>query len=185
MSLVRLRTTLVFMAVAALASGCAVIESIKGPERPSETAKPSGTAPETAARESDQSAKRRGSRSAKLKALPVRPLNVKADCSFKDPTGYRGAMKLYVKEARVSRFEANVDVPQHGACRFDLADFRQTATMPNPVLRDAGSACEVRMWEQGNRVTVAFSRCQTKCAAFGAWERLWPILVDAPSGRCG
>lgn len=185
MSIRGLRATLVFATVVALVSGCAVIESIKGPERPSETAKPSGTAPETDAGESAKSAKRRGSRSAKLKALPVRPLNVKADCAFKDPTGYRGAMKLDVKEARVSRFEANVDVPQHGACRFDLADFRQTATMPNPVLRDAGSGCEVRMWEQGNRVTVAFSRCQNKCAAYGAWERLWPILVDARSGGCG
>lgn len=172
--------------VACLAAGCTVMD--RQPERPAEAAKkpsPSKTDAGAAAREAAKPARPRGSRSAKLKSLPVRPLNVRADCSFRDPTGYHGAMKLDVKEARVSRFEANVDVPKHGVCRFNLADFRQTATMPNPVLKDSGSGCEVRMWEQGSRVTVAFSRCQAKCAAHGAWERLWPILVDSPSGRCG
>jgi len=182
-----LRTILSYLLVAVLATGCAVIDSFKGADQPGDAAKPSATRadPDAAAVQPEKGAKRRGSRSARLKALPTRPLNVKADCSFRDPTGYRGAMKLDVKEARVNRFEASVDVPKHGSCRFNLADFRQTATMPNPVLRDTGSGCEVRMWEQGKRVTVAFSSCQAKCAANGAWERLWPILVDAPSGRCG
>jgi hypothetical protein len=180
----KLRSILVLSLVAVLAAGCAVVDSIKWPGQGDREASSAPSAePEAAPSAPEKAGKAR--RSAKLKALPTRPLNVKADCSFRDPTGYRGAIKLDVKEARVNRFEANVDVPKHGACRFDLTDFRQTATMPNPVLRDSGSGCEVRMWEQGNRVTVAFSRCQSKCAAHGAWERLWPILVYAPSGRCG
>lgn len=116
--------------------------------------------------------------------IPTRPLNVKAECAFRDETGYRGAMKLDVANAQVRSFEATVDVPRHGNCRFNLADFRQTKSMPNVELSAPGSACTVRMWEQGRRVTVAFHQCASKCTG-EAFTYLWPILADSNSGTCG
>ena len=116
--------------------------------------------------------------------IPTRALNVAADCSFKDPTGYRGVMKLKVASADVKAFEARVDVPNKGVCRFDLKDFRQTATLPNVALKANGSSCVVHMWEQGSRVTVAFNNCQKMCSG-DAYTYLWPILANARNGSCG
>lgn len=114
--------------------------------------------------------------------IATRALNISSDCSFRDPTGYRGTLRLDVSNAEVRSFEARVDVPEHGACRFDLTDFRQTATLPNVVLKARGSACTVRMWEQGRRVTVAFTDCADRCSG-DAYPYLWPILANR-SGGC-
>jgi hypothetical protein len=115
--------------------------------------------------------------------IATRALNVSSDCTFRDPTGYRGEMKLKVADAEVQAFEARVDIPEQGVCRFALADFRQTETLPNVVLRARGSSCTVRMWEQGRRVTVAFNDCADRCTG-GAYPYLWPILASR-SGSCG
>lgn len=128
--------------------------------------------------------KQQFSYSSKPAKIPTRPLNVSADCSFRDPTGYRGSMKLQVAKSEVRRFEASVTIPEHGSCRFDLKGFRQSGTAPHVVLAASGSSCEVRMWEQGRRVTVAFSRCEDMCSA-GAYVYLWPIMADARRGTCG
>ncbi|MGB0128644.1 MAG: hypothetical protein WBP72_13485 [Rhodocyclaceae bacterium] len=116
--------------------------------------------------------------------IAARALNVTSDCTFRDPTGYRGAMKLHVANAEVRTFEAKLDMPSRGSCQFDLKDFQQTASLPNVVLRAQASACTVHMWEQGHRVTVAFNDCADRCSA-GAYLYLWPILADARSKGCG
>ncbi|RLJ68289.1 hypothetical protein DFR35_0847 [Sulfurisoma sediminicola] len=115
--------------------------------------------------------------------IEERPLNVRADCSFRDELGYAGRLDLEVRDADVRRFAARVDVPRRGSCRFDLADFRQATSLPTITLTGAQSRCTVRMWEQGSKVTVAFSDCQAQCDG-GTFDYLWPILVEAPSGRC-
>lgn len=119
-----------------------------------------------------------------IKPIQVRPLNVKANCSFRDPDGYGGRLDLLVKESRVERLQAVVEVPRRGNCAFDLKDFRQTASEPAVVLSAAGSSCLVRLWEQEGRVTVAFNGCRDRCEG-GSFEYVWPILVDAGTGRCG
>jgi hypothetical protein len=160
----RPRRVLIPALAAALAAGCATVESPRAPaEKPRERA-----------------ARRAGPRS-----IPTRPLNVKADCAFRDPTGYRGAMRLQVADAQVRQFEATVTVPAHGSCSFALREFQQIAQMPNPVLKHRTNGCEVRVWEQGQRVTVAFVRCRDNCTSRGAFERLWPILTDVGNGSCG
>lgn len=122
-----------------------------------------------------------------LKPMPDKELDVRARCSFKDVQGGRGSMDLDVRKAEVKRFVAEVDIPKQGLCRFDLKTFEQTARMPNVVLTDSDSSCVVRMWEQpsGKKkgVTVSFNSCQAKCGG-DAFSYLWPILVDAQSGRC-
>lgn len=115
--------------------------------------------------------------------IPVRPLNVSTQCEFKDEAGTHGRMALQIEEASVKRFNARVTLGKRGVCNFDLAGFRQTATLPTPVLSASDTACRVYMWEQGNAVTVAFSACHSHCTA-DSFDYLWPILVDNPSGKC-
>ncbi len=119
----------------------------------------------------------------KLKPIPDKELNVRTKCSFKDVQGGPGSMDLQVVKAEVKRFVAEINIPKQGSCRFDMKHFEQTARMPNVVLRDKGSTCTVRMWEQEKGVTVAFNGCQAKCSG-DAFSYLWPILVDTRSGRC-
>ena len=118
-----------------------------------------------------------------LKPMPDKELNVKTRCSFRDVQGGRGSMDLQVSKAEVKRFAAEVSIPKQGVCRFNFKNFQQTAKLPNVVLTDGGSACVVRMWEQGKGVTVAFNSCQARCSG-DAFSYLWPILVDTRSGRC-
>jgi hypothetical protein len=118
-----------------------------------------------------------------LSIIETRPLNVRTDCAFRDETGYGGRLDLEVQEANVRRFAAKVEIPRRGSCRFELADFRQAATLPTVTLAGERSDCTVRMWEQGSKVTVAFSGCQAQCDK-ETFDYLWPILVEMPSGRC-
>ena len=122
-------------------------------------------------------------RQARPGPIPVRPLNVKTECSFRDETGYNGALKLNVAEAKVQAFEAKVNIPKRGACRFDLKDFRQTKELPAIELSQTKGRCIVRVWEQGERVTVAFQQCEKMCSG-NSYSYLWPILNDRRKGSC-
>lgn len=154
-----------FLAIAAVA-GCAAIEQ-PAPPRPPPIPPPAAKPP-----------------LARPTPIPTRPLNIAADCAFRDETGYQGAMKLNVANSEVRQFEASVDMPRRGGCRFALKDFRQTAKMPNVTLSASASKCVVRMWEQGRRVSVAFTNCEDMCTN-AAFSYLWPILADVRDGSCG
>lgn len=122
-----------------------------------------------------------------LKAIPDQPLNVKAHCGFHDVNGGRGRLDLVVDKADVKNFIAQIEIPKQGTCRFDMAAFTQTDSLPNVVLAEKGGACTVRMWEQElnkkKSVTVSFNSCQSSCSG-DAFSYLWPILVDPRTGRC-
>jgi len=118
-----------------------------------------------------------------LKPIPDRALEVRAKCGFRNLSGGRGMLDLQVTKAEVKRFNAEVNIPKQGLCRFDMKDFQQTALLPNVVLTDASSGCVVHMWEQEKRVTVAFNACQSMCGG-DAFSYLWPIVVDTRNGRC-
>jgi hypothetical protein len=51
------------------------------------------------------------------------------------------------------------------------------------LVATSGSACAVRVWQQGDRVTVAPTDCAEKCTR-GAFEYAWPMDVRAPGGGC-
>ena len=121
----------------------------------------------------------------KLEPIPDRPLNVKTNCNFRDETGYRGRLDLQVKDADVRRFRAEVKIPKRGICRFDLKNFQQVNELQRVqvALSTARDTCTVRVWEQENRVTVAFRDCQAQCSG-ESFDYLWPILVDASTGKC-
>ncbi len=115
--------------------------------------------------------------------IPTRAITIRTDCAFRDETGYNGAMKLAIEKARVMAFEARVSIPRQGSCHFDLRNFRQTREMPTVELSHLSDRCIVRVWEQGERLTVAFQECQKMCSG-NAWEHLWPILTDTREGSC-
>jgi len=119
-----------------------------------------------------------------MKPQPTRPLNVSSQCSHKDEIGTQTRLDLLVKEAEVKAFEAQVDIRGRGICRFTLNEFEQVEKMPQALLRHKKqSGCLVRMWEEGPKVTIAFNSCPKSCQG-NAFSYLWPILVEADSGRC-
>lgn len=119
-----------------------------------------------------------------LKPQPTRPLNVKSKCSSRDAIGTQTRLDLLVKDAVVKNFDAQVTMKGHGTCRFNLNQFDQAEKLPQALLRHKTEKdCTVRMWEQGSTVTVAFNNCQKSCDG-QAFDYLWPVVVDARSGRC-
>jgi hypothetical protein len=65
-----------------------------------------------------------------------------------------------------------------------LANFEQTEKLPQALLKHkTEEGCSVRMWEQGAKVTVAFNACPKSCER-DAFSYLWPIMIEAKSGRC-
>jgi hypothetical protein len=120
-------------------------------------------------------------KSTKPLPIPERPLAVSAECSYRDDGGTEGRLVLDVQASRVQRFWSQVDMGRKGHCRFDLSSFRQTAFTPMPTL--VAGACTVRMWEQGDQVTVSYQNCASQCTP-GAHEYLWPTLVSRKTGTC-
>lgn len=120
----------------------------------------------------------------KITPQPTRPLNVSSRCTHRDAVGTQTRLNLQVKNADVKAFTAEVAIAKRGVCRFDIKNFEQKERLPQVLLtaRD-GSPCSVRMWEQGPRVTIAFNQCPAACAG-DTFDYLWPIMVDAKSGRC-
>lgn len=115
--------------------------------------------------------------------LPVRSMNASVQCAFKDEVGTHGHLDVRVEEASIKSFLAQVNMPKRGTCSFDLKDFAQTERLPAVVLASRRDACSVRLWEQGDQLTVAFSHCEAHCTG-DAFTYLWPILADRPSGTC-
>ncbi|MBL8486279.1 MAG: hypothetical protein JNK22_04265 [Rhodocyclaceae bacterium] len=166
---------------AAVLAGCATPEPPVA-ERAPEPAPEARPAPPAAAKRPPAGRPSRLLDGRVVQAQPNRPLNVATRCEFKDETGYGGSLDLHVAESRVHRFQARVDIPNRGTCRFDLNEFRQAGTTP-VALKKERSDCAVRLWEQEGRVTVSFLDCRSQCSN-GSADYLWPILVDAGSGKC-
>ncbi|MBS1142664.1 MAG: hypothetical protein H6R14_70 [Proteobacteria bacterium] len=169
------------LAVVVAAAGCAEVE--KQPEKVPEAV--SAEQPVTESQEpklKNSTLKYLANRN--LKPQPTRPLNVRSRCTHKDAIGTQTRLDLLVKEAQVKTFSAEVSMKGHGTCRFALDDFEQVEKLPQALLRHRKqSDCLVRMWEQGPKVTIAFNSCPKSCDG-QAFDYLWPIMVEAKSGRC-
>jgi hypothetical protein len=93
-------------------------------------------------------------------------------------------VRVEVSNGQVTVLEARIDIPKRGNCRFVLADFHQAMRTPYVELQARSApACAVRMWQQGDRVTLAASDCESKCSG-GAFEYLWPVEFKSPGGGC-
>jgi hypothetical protein len=116
--------------------------------------------------------------------VPVAGLTVKGNCVGRDESGYAENVQLDVRDGQVRQFDARIDVPKRGSCRFQLAEFQQTRQTPHVELAARSNAtCVIRMWQQGDRVTVTAAECPEKCAR-GAFEYVWPIQLNRSTGGC-
>jgi len=115
---------------------------------------------------------------------PQSGLTLNANCSGRDESGYVESLRLQLANGNVTSFEARLDIPKRGSCSYRLEEFRQTRRTPYvELLATSGSACAVRVWQQGDRVTVAPTDCAEKCTR-GAFEYAWPMDLRAPGGGC-
>jgi hypothetical protein len=175
---VRLRLSL---ALALAAAGCAELP-------PAPVAEPEAEAPSAVEPVAESPAFRQDTlkylAGRHLKPQPTRPLNVRARCTHRDAIGTQTRLDLLVRDAQVRTFSARVAIKGRGSCHFELKDFEQVERLPQALLRHRlEKECSVRMWEQGHQVTLAFNRCPKSCEG-QAFDYLWPVVVDARSGRC-
>lgn len=110
-------------------------------------------------------------------------LSIKSSCVERDETGYTENAQIDIAGGQVRALDATITIPSHGSCRYQLAAFRQTRMTPFVELTSTSSAkCVVRVWQQGDRVTMAPTDCADKCTR-GAFEYAWPIEFKT-SGGC-
>lgn len=163
-----------------LAAGCA--EVAKPP--PPEVRRPPEPPPPTVEEKPLSPEAKRLLTKHNLKQHVVRPLNIRSHCSSKDEVGTAIQLDLQVVDSVVQVFESKVAMKKYGTCRFSLSEFQQIETRPQALLRHRQKAkCTVRLWEEGDKVAIAFNSCPAACDG-DAFSYLWPIMVEAQSGRC-
>lgn len=105
------------------------------------------------------------------------------NCVGKDEGGYAENVRVDVVGGQVRSFEGRVDIPNRGSCTYRLTEFAQTRRAPYvELMARSGSACAVRMWQQGDRITLAPTDCAEKCTR-GAFDYAWPVQFNT-AGRC-
>lgn len=111
-------------------------------------------------------------------------LSISASCVQRDETGYAENARVEVAGGQVRQFDARIDVPKRGSCRFQLAEFTQSKQTPFvELVARSKTACAIRMWQQAERVTITATDCEEKCAR-GTFEYIWPIQLNARTGGC-
>ncbi|MBK6595677.1 MAG: hypothetical protein IPG23_24940 [Burkholderiales bacterium] len=91
--------------------------------------------------------------------IPTRALNVAAECRFRDETGYNGNMKLTIEQAKVQTFEAAVNIPRRGVS-LRSEEFSPDTGLAHRRAQPPTRRLRRQVWEQGERVTVAFHECR-------------------------
>ncbi len=118
-----------------------------------------------------------------IKPIAVKPITMKTECTYRDPTGYGGKLKLAIDKSQVNALQAEIQVPKRGSCSFALKDFQQTAKEPSVTLTARSGSCTVRIWEQESKLTVAFNSCKDRCQG-DSFDYVWPIIVNTKTGKC-
>jgi hypothetical protein len=117
-------------------------------------------------------------------AMESKPLDVKFRCAAKDERKYTTQADIEVHDSTVQYLRARVAAPDGAACEFALPDFAQTKRLPNIELRANRGSCVLRMWEQGPKVTLAYSDCEQFCNPGSAFDRMYPVQYDRRVNRC-
>ncbi len=113
---------------------------------------------------------------------PVAGMSFTGSCVARDETGYVENAQLSVADGKVNQLAVRIDVPKRGACRYQLAAFRQTKQTPFvELVATSNSACAIRVWQQGDRVTLAATDCADKCVR-DAFEYAWPVSFNTAGG---
>lgn len=120
---------------------------------------------------------------AEIPAPAAAGLNFSGHCVGKDEGGYAEDARAQVAGGQVRELEVRIDIPKRGTCSYRLSEFTQTRQAPYvELLARAGGACAIRMWQQGDRITLAPTDCADKCTR-GAFEYAWPVQFNT-AGRC-
>jgi hypothetical protein len=112
------------------------------------------------------------------------PINVRNQCSFHDDTGYHGSNRVEIVNGEVRSLTTQISVPDRGSCSFETSGFRQTQRTPSIEMRSPGDGCTVRIWQQGQQVTISYTHCAQRCTSAEAFKYVWPVLVNTGSGSC-
>jgi len=116
--------------------------------------------------------------------IAAKDITIAADCRRTEEDGFREDAQLRVSNNTVQELQWKLWVGRRGSCSFNLADFRQTRTKPQIELmaRD-GSRCELMIWQDPRRVTLAHANCQQRCSP-GIYEEAWPVMFEPAGGGC-
>ncbi|MDD3353079.1 hypothetical protein [Zoogloea sp.] len=168
-----LRTALPLVTALVLLAGCSTTEHARQPAPPAGAPQVASPAAASGFPESTR----------RLKPMPLRTFTVATQCSFRDETGNFGKARVDVENSKVKAMNIELVMPRRGSCRYDLAQFEQTQALPSIELKGKRD-CRVRMWEQGEQITVAFAGCHHLCSPSSAHDYVWPLLIDKPTGKC-
>ena len=168
-----MRHRLILGSLLAVLAGCASVELPHLPGTSTPAQQQPGSRVEKPASES----------TGRLKPMPLRTFTVSTECKFRDETGNFGNAKVDVLNSKVRALNVVLTMPKRGVCRYDLAQFRQTQALPSIELTGSKN-CRIRMWEQGEQITVSFADCHTMCSPNSAHDYVWPLLIDKPTGEC-
>ena len=116
--------------------------------------------------------------------IAYHPISIDARCAQREEDGFREDARLLVDDNTVRAIDWQLWVGRRGSCRFTLADFRQTREKPQIELTAKdGSGCRLFVWQEPGRVTLAHTRCETRCTD-GIYDEAWPVSFDPASGAC-
>lgn len=108
--------------------------------------------------------------------------SLKGSCVERDETGYSENAHFEIAAGQVRSLDATITIPSRGNCRYQLSAFRQTKTSPFVELTaTSNAACVIRIWQQGDRITMAPTDCADKCTR-GAFDYAWPIEFKSGGG---
>jgi len=113
-----------------------------------------------------------------------RPIHLDARCEQRDVNDFREQARLSVADGTVRELSWQLWVGNRGACRFELADFRQVQSRPHvELLARDGSACKLMIWQDARRVTMGHAGCERRCSP-GIADDAWPVMFDPRTGSC-
>ncbi|MDO6386217.1 MULTISPECIES: hypothetical protein [unclassified Uliginosibacterium] len=111
-------------------------------------------------------------------------LSYRNSCSFHDETGYKGSNRIEIEDNRVLSLATAIELPHDGGrCNFEGPGFRQTRSSPSIELLHP-DGCTARLWTQGQQLTISYTHCEARCTQPQNFRKIWPVLIDMPSGRC-
>ena len=112
-----------------------------------------------------------------------RPIDLAGRCAQVEDDGYREDATLRVEDNIVRALSWRLSA-RRGACRFELAEFRQTRRRPHIELQATdGSGCKLMVWQAPQQVTLAHAGCESRCTGT-IYDEAWPVLFDPGTGRC-
>ncbi|MCL2657154.1 MAG: hypothetical protein FWD62_06965 [Betaproteobacteria bacterium] len=111
-------------------------------------------------------------------------LNVAFRCAGHDERHHTTQADVEVRDGNVQYLRARLATPSGGSCEFAFPDFSQTKRTPNVELRANNGRCVLRLWEQGPKVTLAFSDCQQFCRPSQTFDEILPVMYDRRVDRC-